>query len=675
MALTKAQQDFIVCNDKYIRLLAPAGCGKTFSIIEKTKSILNANPKAKINVFTFTRNAGQEIKDRCGKGDSLAVNTLNSWGNNYVKANVLKNARIISSATDRKWCVLNNLQPVWRKKEHNIFEEILTGRAKVKYSEKILNLIDEFKNIGFKHTDFTKNTKQNEEIYINFMQFISKLDLMRYYDTLLSNLVNDLPLKHEIRSSEELHSFILRHWIPFWRDCCEQMIINGIYTLDDQKYFANMELESRLSKGERWNGATKIDYIFIDEFQDTSPLDLMLISNLQKITDAGLIIVGDDDQAIFEFRGATPYFILHPDEIFGHEFTTFILDKNFRSPANIVEKSQLLISNNKNRVDKSVSAESNKPLAKIVHLEANNELLVNSVIEVIKKTLQETEDNIVILSRLKASLLPYQVLLTKDNIDYSVSDDLAFFYTQAAQNLNGVLEIKRKNKQLGPDELTDLICLYSRTEIYKPAREILWHWLMANSANLDNIHEILWQLGKTKSNFEKLLTKDFVDSFEHAVVNFVNAANVYDTLKCLLGEFEGLKKNYSRSLEDLYYRDPPLASLLDFAQQYNDNFDDFYEDFNRAISKAVSSAEFVLEQANSRVILSTALRVKGQEFDNVVILNANDGVWPKTQSKTKKAEVEAERRLFYVAVTRVKDTLYFASGTDTKSPFIAEGQF
>ena len=149
----------------------------------------------------------------------------------------------------------------------------------------------------------------------------------------------------------------------------------------------------------------------------------------------------------------------------------------------------------------------------------------------------------------------------------------------------------------------------------------------------------------------------------------------------MLGEFDGLKKNYSRSLEDLYYKDPPLASLLDFAQQYGNDFDGFYDDFNRAIEKTRCDKELsdiLIDKSQPRIILSTALRVKGQEFDNVIILNANDGVWPKlikTQQTTRKMDMESERRLFYVATTRVKNVLYFAEDNAPQSPFIAEGEF
>ena len=77
----------------------------------------------------------------------MNVFTLNSWGNNYIKTNVLKNPRIITNK-DKKWYVMNSLQPVWSKSDHSAkFESLLTGRSRVKNSERLLDLIDEFKNI------------------------------------------------------------------------------------------------------------------------------------------------------------------------------------------------------------------------------------------------------------------------------------------------------------------------------------------------------------------------------------------------------------------------------------------------------------------------------------------------------------------------------------------------
>ncbi len=704
--LTQAQSDFINSKAAYIRLLAPAGCGKTFSIIEKTRDLFINNPRLRIAIFTFTRGAADEIRERCGDDVVVSVNTLNSWGNNYVKNSVLKNAKLITNPADRKFCILNNLQCIWHRDEHaEIFEKLFTGRSKVKHSEEILEMMDLFKNIGFIHTDFNKSFEHDKNVYYKHLEFINKVGLKRYYETVVDSLVRKLDgaLKNSHNKttkrwfsflskktnddSTKVHDAIIKYWIPFWRDCCEHMQNSGLYTMDDQKYFANIELLKRVAKHEKWTGASKLDYIFIDEFQDTSPLDLMLVSNLQKLTDAALVIVGDDDQAIYEFRGATPYFILHPDEIFGQQFTTFVLDENFRSPANIVDKSMDLIANNVHRYAKRV-----KPVARVdqadiaLHTYDSSEKMISAVIDDIKHTLETTDENytIAVLSRLKAHLLPYQVLLTKDNISYTVSEDLAFFLTGAAEHLNRVMEIKKKNNIVNRDDLIELVCLNSKHEIHKGARSTLNRLFLANNAKISNIRDILSAIGAKVSVFQNLFTDEFIAKFMDATTRFLEATNVYETLDSLLNYFDGLKQNYSRSLEDLYYRDPPLASLLDFATNYGNDYESFLDDFNAAIEKATISKEsqdLILFDEHPRVVLSTALRVKGQQYDKVIVLNVDDGIWPKSQARAFPEAYETERRLFYVAVTRSKQSLTFYrteshhGQNTTISPFMYEGHY
>ncbi|MBR5154060.1 MAG: ATP-dependent helicase [Alphaproteobacteria bacterium] len=687
MTLTKAQNDFINSKAKFIRLLAPAGCGKTFSIVEKTKKLLCDTPKAKIMIFTFTKNAAEEIRQRCGDSAGVHVFTLNSWGNSYVRNTVLKNSNMVTG-DKAKWCVLNSLQPVWFNYRHrDKFEKLLTGKAKLRNSEKLLELIDEFKEIGFKHTEFTKDFKHNMSVYKLHQEFIQNVSLQRYYNAMVRSVLELISRKTLSKSEKEQHEYIVRHWVPFWAECCEHMFSTGQFTYADQKYFANIELEKKIKKNKKRNGVTKVDYIFVDEFQDTNPLDLMLVANLQKLTGAALIIVGDDDQAIFEFRGAAPYFILHPEQLFDSQFTTFILDENFRSPKNIVEKSMRLIKENKNRADKDVRSSSTTKEAEIVLYEYDSgEQMVDAVIADIKASLKESDKHVAVLSRKKSALLSYQILLTKEQIPYSVSDDLAFFYTAAANDLNTAIQIKEKNR-FAAEDLAELVCMFSRNRFFSRARETLFRAFRANSVTMENLGRVMLMLGERQPIFENLFTQDYVTDFIVACNRFREAVSVYDTIEILLKDFGGFQQNYHRGLEELYYRDPPLSSLLNFAAKYESDFDSFVEHFNRAIARAESMADKedgLLLEAEPQVLLSTALRVKGQEFNKVIILDAIDGIWPctPTNNDMEPEEVESERRLFYVAVTRSKEHLHLYRTKQVGknlftqiSPFVTEGQY
>ena len=116
-----------------------------------------------------------------------------------------------------------------------------------------------------------------------------------------------------------------------------------------------------LKDSPRVKGAVRYTQIMVDEFQDINPVDMQFIAAIAKMHNADLTLVGDDDQTIFEWRGATPAYILNPDRYFasvndGGPFETFVLERNYRSPKNIVEMAQRLIRHNKDRVATNVSA-------------------------------------------------------------------------------------------------------------------------------------------------------------------------------------------------------------------------------------------------------------------------------------------------------------------------------
>ena len=130
--------------------------------------------------------------------------------------------------------------------------------------------------------------------------------------------------------------------------------------------------------------------------------------------------------------------------------------------------------------------------------------------------------------------------------------------------------------------------------------------------------------------------------------------------------FMGLQKDLRKADDDIFYADPPFGELALFSNRYGESFDKFYIDVQKAIATLSSylqqdEGEISEEQENSmnaKLHLMTALRTKGKEYDSVFILAANETVWPIRFAKTEE-QLEAERRLFYVAVTRARRELNF----------------
>ena len=148
-----------------------------------------------------------------------------------------------------------------------------------------------------------------------------------------------------------------------------------------------------------------------------------------------------------------------------------------------------------------------------------------------------------------------------------------------------------------------------------------------------------------------------------------------------------MEKDYGKSNEDIFFADPPFFYLSRFASRYGDDLERFIEDLEEAKrqtaqvpiddDEAQQNAQSVGDMWSRPIHLMTALRAKGKEFDTVIMLDVNDGIWPSVHAETENQK-EQERRLFYVAMTRAKSKLVMTlSGriddkVMARSPFIAE---
>jgi len=156
--LDSSQDKFCSINDGSVRLLAPAGSGKTHSLLHRCKALAERSDKTKPRfiVFTFTRAARDELRDRIRNNPAfkdvaslLTVTTLNSWGFKLVKS-ATTNPKLITTSKDRYFCIQNVLQPIWQN--YPIIKSLLEdNRRKNKTGQDLLNLMDFLKSMGFRH--------------------------------------------------------------------------------------------------------------------------------------------------------------------------------------------------------------------------------------------------------------------------------------------------------------------------------------------------------------------------------------------------------------------------------------------------------------------------------------------------------------------------------------------
>lgn len=151
--------------------------------------------------------------------------------------------------------------------------------------------------------------------------------------------------------------------------------------------------------------------------------------------------------------------------------------------------------------------------------------------------------------------------------------------------------------------------------------------------------------------------------FYDPIMCVLDAKTVASCVKEIQDKFQGLLSNYSKGDDDFYYLDPPFAFLLDYAQKFDSDFLSFSKEISSVLSmirnqnNKANAEDHDVDYSDINLHLMTALRAKGKEFDNVIVLDCNDDIWPLKAAKDSVEAIEQERRIFYVAITRAKKRL------------------
>lgn len=685
--LDASQSAFCAIQGSSVRLLAPAGSGKTHSLLHRCLTLAERSDRAKPRflVFTFTRAARDELLDRVKRNpmfQNLAplttISTLNAWGFRFLK-NIATNPRLVISTKDQYFCAQNVLQPVWRK-----YPAIAALMADKKRSNKgsrdLWILIDALKSLGFQHDKLA-----SQEDFVGHLAYLIHCGMENQIIGLFKP-ANDMEI---LPPGDNPFQQFFDGFIPFWRDACNALRESAFFTLDDQKYWARIEIEEQLREGRSSTGGGRYHHIFVDEFQDINPLDLGLLKAIAGFNKADLTIVGDDDQAIYEWRGATPSFILEPQKHLGGQYETCILTTNYRSPRNIVELSQKLIAHNQRRIDKQVQAARKDAAHVEIRRFSSISQAIGDTVELVRTLLAGDRPNkVALISRKRSQIIPYQIVFAGQNIPFYAAEDLHVLLSEAFKEMKDLLAIRGRESAGGmfdSDPVQDLLRLCDKIKRYplaKNDRETLRRHLLR--ARPDSLRAAATALSSYDGPLKGSNSDGRMSSaFSAAIMEFLNAETVSETIHALSCNFEGLQKDYGKALDDIFYTDPPFLYLAEFSERYGGDYAAFYRDIDKAmatLARVSSDEDEHLEEEpewKRPLHLMTALRAKGKEFDAVIVLDANNGIWP-SKLATSENDLEQERRLFYVAMTRARRYLYFIVNDSiigekcSPSPYLAE---
>ena len=397
-------------------------------------------------------------------------------------------------------------------------------------------------------------------------------------------------------------------------------------------------------------------YILVDEFQDINFLQYNIIK-LMAGEKQNITVVGDDDQSIYRFRGARPEIMLGFERDFRNVKKVF-LDINFRSSTQIVNASTKLISFNSKRFPKSFKAK-NGDGAPVSLIEFKNPFLeVNSIIKDIKDYIKSGQDinNIAVLYRTNLSPRLLIERLMRNNIPFTIRDAIPnlFDYWVAKDIISYIkLAINIGGK-------SDLLRISN-----KPNRYISRDSLSSSRANIETLFDYY--------DDKSYMIKRIVELREHLrTIKNLKPATALRYIRNVVGYDEYIEEYCDMNgveSDDCY---SILGDLENSAAEYN-TFNDWFVHMDEYKDELIE-AKRKSNENDKGVRLMTFHSSKGLEFDIVYIIDVNEGSVPYKKAKGVD-EIEEERRMFYVAMTRARKKLFICYCVENFGKSIGKSDF
>ena len=584
MGFNEAQAQAIQHTDGPCLVLAGPGSGKTLTIVNRVKYLIEKQKvrPEEILVVTFTRFAAAEMKSRLclvmGKRDlPVTVGTFHGIYYGILKWAYRMNQENILSETEK----YQILRGVINKERMEIFDE-------EDFIQDIAAEIGKVKNNRIPLEEFVSEKCSADafrNIYRNYEQHRKELKKIDFDDMLV--------LCYELFQSRP---DVLAQW---------------------QKKFR---------------------YVLIDEFQDINRIQYDVIRMLAQ-PENNLFVVGDDDQAIYGFRGADSELMLG----FGKDFPNakqILLGMNYRSTANIVQNSLKLIENNVERYSKKLEA--NREGGSCLHIQEVKDPVEEAeyVLEEIQKCKENgiKEEEIAILFRVHTDAravvetmverkIPFQMKEHLPNIyEHFIAKDIMAYFRLAtgARHRQDFLQIMNRPKRyLGRDSVAGTKVSFEDMRKFYCDKD----WM------IDRIDQFEWDV--------KMLMK----MAPYAAIQYIRKRIGYDDF---LKEYAFTHQINRSDLNEVLAEIEEAAKAFSSVEEWFAHVEEYTE--------TLKVKEKERNRPRPGVRLMTIHASKGLEFKQVFLIAANEGRIPYQKAKTDK-EIEEERRLFYVAMTRAKDFL------------------
>lgn len=602
--LNEKQKEALLNTDGATLVIAGAGSGKTKVLTHKIAYLIQEKQIAPWNILaiTFTNKAAKEMKER-----------------------VEKLIGVIS-------------QDVWIGTFHSICLRILRKHIeKLGYTS------------SFSIYDVSEQKTAIKQI-LKDLNIESKIITDKYVQAKISNFKNDMRFPEDIEVSS--YDYNMQMVVKIYEFYQKRLKENNALDFDDI-----INLTIRLLKENEEvlkEYSNKFRYVLVDEYQDTNKAQFKLIKLFTSVH-KNITVVGDNDQGIYSFRGADIQNILDFEKDFENS-KIIKLEQNYRSTKNILDVANSVIKNNESKYEKKLWTESTK--GEDVEIKKLSDEY-SEARHVINKIINATSDNIkysdiAILYRMNTLSRVFENILIQEQIPYKIVGGLKFIDRKEIKDLISYLRlIENKSDNIA----------FIRV-INEPKRGI-------GPSTIDKLSKISMETGLsmyeiTKASLQFGLNKLYSQSLEfiemmEKLTNLRSELKISEIYQMILkesGYLEILKEkattddiaqNRIENIQELY------NDIIEFEKEQADNsLSAYLENFALSSDKDVETEE----DSDNKVTLMTLHASKGLEFPMVFLVGLEEGIFPSTKSMMEKKELEEERRLCYVGITRAKEKLH-----------------
>lgn len=611
--LNPQQQEAVLYTDGPSLVIAGAGSGKTRVLTYKIVHLLSHGYEPwRILALTFTNKAAREMRERIEK--------------------------LVGSQTASK---------LWMGTFHSIFSRILRTNAE---------------RIGYKR-DFTiydtADSKSLIKTIIKDMDLDDKVYKPATVMSTISTAKNALISPEKYASTAEIIEADKRARRPLlhaiykaYRNRC---FVAGAMDFDDLLYYTNVLLRDNPDILHHYQEYFR--YILVDEYQDTNFAQHLIVSQICQ-ENQNLCVVGDDAQSIYSFRGANIRNILNLKNSYPN-LQIFKLEQNYRSTQNIINAANSLIEKNTEQIRKQVfSCNDVGSRIEVVQSYSDYEesFLVANRISQLRMTQHDSLEEYAILYRTNAQSRILEESLRKRNIPYRIYGGLSFYQRK---EIKDAIAYFRLSINPNDDEALKRIINYPARGIGETTINKLTRCALDNRVSIWEIINNLpqFEIGINSGTAKKLTAfRDMITSFiemnNQGLDAEIVATNIIKETQLLSILISDRTPESISKQENLSELTNGVKEFVASKKEEGNEEDISLTDFLAEVSLATD--QDTQDSAEERVTLMTVHAAKGLEFSNVFIVGVEEELFPSAMSCSTQSEIEEERRLLYVAITRAK---------------------